>query len=306
MILENINNSCILYTNEQVIHTREYYNYCVDILRQSVINRNINIIFGNYYYEFNNNNKTIKIDIQCEHTLVKEGGRGSEGSPKGKIPNKDDFYLVRISNLSYLSTLDIIIEYSLPNIENIKTVSIYEEFLSKIAYISPVIYDYTPNEITNRNINCITLFSNIHEPRRNKLLHNISLLKINSININNCFSKKDICELYSQTKLLLNIRQTEHHDTFEELRVLPALLNGVIVISENVPLKESIPYSDYIIWTEYDSVLDVMIEVQNNYEYYWNRIFSDGKLKSILEKIKNDNIQTINIFLDIMCNESTF
>ena len=77
MIIEEIKNSFILYNENHDIHIREYYLYCVGLIKKRLndYDDNINIIFGNYQTTFPNKNKTIHIDIQCEHTLVKEGGR---------------------------------------------------------------------------------------------------------------------------------------------------------------------------------------------------------------------------------------
>ena len=82
--------------------------------------------------------------------------------------------------------------------------------------------------------------------------------------------------------------------TFEELRVLPALLNGVIIISENVPLKEKIPYSEYIIWVEYEKLAETTLEVYNNYLEYYDKIFTQGNLKEILTNMEINNSNVFN------------
>ena len=76
---------------------------------------------------------------------------------------------------------------------------------------------------------------------------------------------------------MINIHQTDSHHTFEELRVLPALQCGVIVISESSPLIELIPYSDYVIWCPYDQIIDKANEVLNNYESFRSEIFDQPK-----------------------------
>ena len=113
------------------------------------------------------------------------------------------------------------------------------------------------------------------------------------ININNCFEKKQLKALYRNTKIIINIHQTDHHHTFEELRVLPALLNGVIVIAENSPLYESIPYHKHVIWSSYDNILDKVIEVENNYENYYKKIFNEEFL-AIVKKLEIDNYNNLD------------
>ena len=93
---------------------------------------------------------------------------------------------------------------------------------------------------------------------------------------------------------MVNVHQTDHHHTFEELRVLPALLNGVIVISEDVPLKEKIPYSEYIIWVEYDKLSETTLDVYNNYLEYYDKIFKQGNLKEILTNMEINNYKVFN------------
>jgi hypothetical protein len=106
-------------------YTGQYYNYCVSLLIQSLhlIDQPINIVFGSPYFEFNNNNRTIRIDIQPEHTLVKLGGRSVDEIIYGDVDllNEEGKYLVRVPNYDYYSSLDIAIEYSCPNIKNMST-----------------------------------------------------------------------------------------------------------------------------------------------------------------------------------------
>ena len=123
MIIEQINNNFFCYTNTHVIHTKEYYDYIVGLIKNwlSLNDLKINVILGNYTVNFNNQNKTIKIDIQCEHTLVVDGGRSVNDKIFGKVECNDGFYLIRIDNFNYYNNLDLVIEYSLPNIHNIST-----------------------------------------------------------------------------------------------------------------------------------------------------------------------------------------
>ena len=93
-------------------------------------------------------------------------------------------------------------------------------------------------------------------------------------------------------RILVNVHQTDHHHTFEELRVLPALCNGVLIISEEVPLKEEIPYSESIIWSSYDRLPETIEKVKENYDYYYKKIFTE-KLHSDLVKLQEDNLKNI-------------
>lgn len=298
--LENINNSLFLYRKSETDHIREYHAYCVSLIRDFLLNYegSINFILGRYEFDFQNELKTIKADIQFEHTIVKQGGRGSDGFPKGKVLDSDgNEYLVRISDYNYLSTRDIVIEYSFTNIENIKSSGIFDEYATKLRQVTPILYDHKI-EKGERTINCITSFSNIYEERRYSLIKEIERRGIDSKNVNDVFSGTGLKDLYSETRILINIRQTNHHHTLEELRVLPALLNGVIVVCEDVPLRESVPYQDFVIWSDYSNILDKVQEVQDNYDFYWDSIFGNGRFDSAVEKMKQENIKSINEIVD--------
>jgi hypothetical protein len=102
-------------------------------------------------------------------------------------------------------------------------------------------------------------------------------------------------KLYRDTRILVNVHQTDHHHTFEELRVLPALLCGVVVVSETVPLREEIPYHDFIVWCDYDQIIDTVRAVRDDYESYRRKMFGDGRFKAIISAMRkrnHDNVQT--------------
>jgi len=293
-MLISIHNSIFYFEDSSEIYYKYIVNLITDFL-QYHNNININIIFtyDNCDYNFNNNNKTVRISLNYEHTLVKQNGRDSSGSPTGNIKDENyNNYLVRIDRFNFLNTCDIIIDYSIPNIHNVYTSKLFTDFSNKHINIFSSIYDlYFIKE--NRNIESLTTFIDINQPRRKLLLTNIRNQNIAHININNVFGKCELQELYKNTKVLINIHQTDHHHTFEELRVLPALQCGVIVICEYSPLSELIPYNDYIIWTSYDSILYKTREVLNNYDYYHNLIFVNPK-KISLDTLNNINCNTLN------------
>jgi hypothetical protein len=291
--INRINNTNLIYLDYYESYLDEYYQYIVNCFTKalSMVSDKPNILIGNFNKSALND---IKIDANIEHTLVKQGGRDSNGHPIGKIPYGDNqFYLCRIVNIDYLYSLDFVIDYSMPNIKNIETSGHFNLLYNKFIYVAPIIFDIDDFIYSEREINFISMFIDENQVRRRLFLDKIKEENINLSNIQNCYTKDDLKNLYSKVKVLVNIHQTDHHDTFEELRVLGALLNGVIIISEDVPLKEEIPYSSYIVWTSYDNVCNVMRDVEENYLSYWDRIFGDGKLKQILIEMEDKNIYNI-------------
>jgi len=288
--IESIGENNIAYITNPSIHVMEYYNYCLNLLKKklSESNKPINIIFGNINHNFNNGNLTIKTDIQYEHTLVKDGGRGVSEKIFGNVKHDNGFYLVRIDNYNYLSKLDFILEYSIPNIINITESNHFNDYSKKIINIAPLLYDIDFNK-TNK-VDTITLFTDTKNVRRNKLLN-----ENNWINVDDCYTNNDLIARYKTTKILVNVHQTDHHHTFEELRILPALSRGVVIVSEDVPLKEYIPYHEFIVWSSYNNLTKTVIEVQDNYEYYYNKLFKNGNLDLLLYKLSESNYNNLNI-----------
>jgi len=295
--VELINKTNLVYIDDYGTYLNEYYHYIIKCFKSALNGLNIekNILIGNFN---KTTNQDLKVDANVEHTLVKQGGRSAYDAPTGKIPYDNNFYLCRVNNLAYLNTLDIIVEYSMPNVKNIRTSGYYPYLLNKLVYISPIIFDINDFKISERN-KTVTMFISTEEHRRKIFLENISEKNIDCVNYQNIYTKEDLMNFYSDVKIMVNIHQTPHHDTFEELRVLGALINGIIIISEDVPLKEEIPYFEYIIWCTYDTVYDTIKDVQQNYESYWAKIFSDGKLKDILLEMEQNNFNNIKKYFSV-------
>ena len=297
MLLKLKQNNFYYKDNAGIIN--DYYQMIVELIKKFLYDyskNSINITLCNNHYNFNNNNKTIKININYEHTLVKNGGRSvPRNTPFGNVEDDDNNkYLVRIDRYDELNNSDIIIDYSITNIYNVKNCDFFNFFSKKHIYISSSIYDF--NFIKeNRIITTLTTFINTNEPRRAKFLNELISQNITHKNVNNCFEKKALKKLYENTKILINIHQTPHHHTFEELRVLPALQCGVIVISEKSPLNDLIPYNEFIIWADYDNMINTINNVILNYDYFYNLIFSKEKIHNLF------NFNDIN-YNTLSCN----
>jgi hypothetical protein len=274
-----------------------YIQYIVKLISNFIINNpnlciNIGFYINNFNrYNFNNNYKTISISVNLEHTILKNTKGYAYNLPKSFLQDENgENYWVRIVQYDDHVNSDIVIDYSIPNIKNCEYIN---AFPNKHIYISSSIYDfYFIKE--NRYIQILTTFINVELERRRKLLDDIKNKKLPHANVNNCFSEKELKDLYKRTKILINIHQTHNFHTFEELRVLPALELGVIVISEKSPLVELLPYYKYVIWASYEDILDVTTDVINNYDSYHNFIFKNNNIEDVLSNLKIDNQNTLN------------
>jgi hypothetical protein len=278
----------------------EYYSFILFLINKILLEKNIHKNINLHYENFISDPNSINIHVNLEHTLVKEGGRSLENIELSlfKYDNDNKNYLIRIVDLHKYLSSDIVIDYSIPNITNIKTCNYYSN-LNKEIYIPPLLYPY--NSFTkNRDILLLTTFIHPEEEKRKSFLNLLKNNELNVININNCYGIENHINLLKNTKIILNIRQTYHHDTFEELRCLPALLCGTLVISEIAPLKECVPYHDLIIWANMDNFVETINNVINNYDYYYDKIFNNNT-QSIFDKMMNQCIKDLTLKIENFC-----
>ena len=270
----NMQEGNIIYPKSSPPYVADYQNYVVSLFRKlapSGYMVAINVAMPLLIQ------RLIRVGINYEHTLVRSGGRDSDGAVFGSIPVLDaesERYMIRLVNQLSLSRCNIIIDYSIPNILNVQSSKHYSVIASKHVYIAPALYPVVWN-LQGRTIDILTTFLDLNVTRRKMFLGVCT-------NVSNCFTANEICSLYQRTKVLINVHQTDEHHTVEELRVLPAIQNGVIVVCEDSPLKYTIPYHSLIVWSKYENMLETARRVLESYEETWNGIFTESNKKLIL------------------------
>ena len=121
-----VNNS-IIYCHNKTSIVSDYNDYIVSLLKRIIENTNASIninfvVFGNECTDFGNNNPTIRIECNYEHTLVLPDGRDTYNAPQGKLYDSEGKrmdYLARLVNHGELAKSDIVIDYSFQNVANI-------------------------------------------------------------------------------------------------------------------------------------------------------------------------------------------
>ena len=274
---------------------RDYYFYIRDLLLadlKSCNKRLVIVLDSKYGFYLKPFFPCIYASLQIEHTLVKPQASVSGETPMGvmKIPESQNQYLVRVVNLDKLEKSDIVFDYSRINLINIKSSTQFKNLADKTFCISPAIYAIKPQHFiqnATRTYDTVTMFGNPDEGRRKAFLEELSRRQIHFQNVNNTFEHVDL--LYQKTKILINIRQTDHHDTLEELRVLPALRCGVIVISEIAPFCELTRYAKFVIWGKLEDLPDLVLSVQRNYAQVHAKIFGGHAFYRRMQRISRCN-----------------
>ncbi len=299
MVNIRVNNS-IIHVSDNPRWVKDFNNYIISLLKYVIQKHNlsINILLGHNASRykirrngvFGKKQQIICINTNYEHTLVKDYGVPTK-TPKSTVTFNDVNYLIRIQKPEVLKNSHILLDYSNPNVYNVGTNPFYNNLSKNHIYIAPSLYENIFTNHTNRKIDSLTTILNVFG-RRKKLLGKISGSTLKHSNVNTCFNKTDLKKLYQNTKVLINMHQNDNADTFEELRCLPALQNGVIIVSEESPLSHLLPYNHLIIWTKYDNIIAKTKEVLDNYEEYHRKIFSSSNI-SILKNIDSNNKKAI-------------
>ncbi len=234
----------------------------------------------------------LRIFLQDEHNLVLPGGRGVPGDcPVGVIPSmfgKGETYLCRVTKAHQLPKVDVIAEYNLPNIINIKTCGAFPpEICERLVYAPPLPFPYY-NEAGGRGINLLTNFVNTAEPRRARIMERLYPLP-GYQNVQSGYDLPSMRAMYRGAKIVLNSHQTRYDHTIEEFRVLPALSQGCVIVSEDVPLRTEIPYHEYIIWCTYEDLPAVAAETLENYDEIFQRVHGpQSRLPELLNSLLAD------------------
>lgn len=276
-----INKVILIYRSNPEIVIHDYHNYVLCLLFQNLggIKKP-----GMVFYECLGLKllkfmcSPISIYLQIEHTLFRPGSQTSSAGMQGCLPisGSDQKYLIRIAELNRLSSADIVFDYSRINLFNIQSALALRDYLKKAFCISPALYPLHTSSKGRDGV--ITLFGNPNISRRKLFLEDLKRHAISSENI--CGVYFGVDKIYRKARIVINIRQTDGHETLEELRVLPALRSGAIIICESAPYVEKTAYSKFILWGSLSELPGLISEVEDNYEDTHRQIFGDGSENS--------------------------
>lgn len=233
------------------------------------------------------------IVVQIEQTLVAPGGRNSEDAPSGsfRLPCGDGFYLARLEGDSRLFREAVaVIDYSQANIENVLGSRLRYLYQNRVFHIFPVLGPpaklHRAGLRDNRRV--LTVMSKPKPAdRRSMILSGLAAEGIKFRHVRENFT--NVYREYARHGVLLNLNQTNHHHTLAELRVLPALLQGTIVVSEPAAVLEHVVYSDMIIFSQPEDLALTLKKVERNHGSLWKSIFLSSKNKNLRADLQRIN-----------------
>ena len=244
-------------------------------------------------FQLQNQPRSDKINFffEVEHTLVTDGGKTiPPGTSKGNIAtyDKTNAYLVRIECVECYKSADIVVDYSSLNMENIRTSGVFnDDFVHKSTYAPAIPFPYDPYHKNHSQVLLNTAYS--RSGGRRSLITNQIFKVLGRQSLSNMYFETLpwFMEDLDNVKILVNVHATDFDHTLEEFRILPALLRGVVVVSEWVPLHHLLPYKDYIIFETFDKLVEKVVEVVNNYDSYRDKFFGPrSKLNETIHRMK--------------------
>lgn len=276
------------------VHVHAYYRYCQDglsaALSRTDSKASVWLVFQDQAHLPPQG--SVVVVIQLEHTLVAPGGRDLGEAPLGVVPltSGQGRYFVRLEGgTAPYTRADGIIDYSVPNLVNIAESSLAGLYQGKAEYVAPLLSTPPQDPRPANTPTVVTMHGRPTEGRRGAVFHQLQRAGISPLNIENVW--EDYEPAFQDAAILLNVHQTDHHHTLEELRIMPALLQGVLVVTEDVPLLEHVPYHSFLITSSYENLAETVHHVQAHYTEYWNERFGDGQLQNAYQALALKNQQ---------------
>ncbi|QBB69688.1 hypothetical protein ELE36_04485 [Pseudolysobacter antarcticus] len=297
---ERVGPAVLTYNPRHTVYVRAYYCYCVALFRNTLQRRPqaVHLVFGDYPLG-DCALPLRRIAFQIEHTLVKPGGGDSDGAPVSAtpLPHGEGRYLARLLHRPALVAADLVLDYSHANFLHLRDAGGFDDLLTHIAVIAPLLHEHCFTR-DGRDQSSLTLFSDAGEGRRGRFLAAARARGLPIDNLKRCFDSDALQAQYRRTRVLVNVHRSDHNDTIEELRILPALQSGVIVVSEDGPLRHTLPYARFIVWTHYDMLVEQVASVLRDYDIWHARLFGDPELPQVLACMAAANRAAIDATLE--------
>jgi len=186
-----------------------------------------------------------------------------------------------------------IIDYSN---ENIKILKKYDKKIN--IFHLPYLYNpnekfYDPSSPKLYDVGLISTVSGLANSKRRTNIYN-KLSKLVKVNLIGGFKDIRDNEL-AKCKLLINIHFKETFKILEVFRCYRCIYNKMLIVSEEQELKNTYYLDKYIIYSEYDTIIETVVDVLKNYDAYYNKIFNNYDENIIKNNCENIARNFINI-----------
>lgn len=196
---------------------------------------------------------------------------------------------------------DAIIDYSQANISNVLSSSLKRLYDNKAHYIAPLFPTNPSNTQVRDAAEVGVMFGSPKVGRRKNLLDNLRLRNITS---NVIHEFEDYNKAFAGIAILVNVSQTEYFRTPEELRILPALFQRVIVITEDHPSLRHLPYFELLETATIHDMPHLVEHVQANYGEAWHiRFGATGRGQSRAGQIFGEISKSNNLNFDSLVSK---
>lgn len=165
---------------------------------------------------------------------------------------------------------DRIVDYSRANILNVIGSPVRELYDGKALYVAPLLGSAANSRKLRDNPRICSMFGSPHLGRR---AHLIKTMKQHGLTVENIQDFEDYERAFSNAGILINASQKTYLQTPEELRILPALLSGVIVVSESNKYIEGLDYGSFIVQSQIDKMPETVSRIRETYCNVWQAIF---------------------------------
>jgi hypothetical protein len=204
----------------------------------------------------------------------------------------NNIYYLNIEQLSHQSYYKNFIKIN----KNIKIIDYSEENIPYINFnkyknfLLPSYFEKETININFKNIDLLSLNNNLF--RKDIITQINNELILNGLEeittINDCYGiERD--DIYRKTKIYINIHCSNNHNTMELIRVVNLLSKNVIVISYNTINTPLLYFSkNILIANTIEELKKIILEVYNNYNFYYDFYFKKFDKNDYKKYIKNN------------------
>jgi hypothetical protein len=194
--------------------------------------------------------------------------------------SKSNIMLMKNNLIELKKQFNIDVNYThefiyLPYQFNIKENYLLKNIENKYKYDIGII-NATPKKDASVNANL--------KYRRTEIWEKINLLGLNCINIT-CFDEERD-NILNQCKVILNIHHFGCYNIFEHIRCDRLIFADKLIISDKSLHMKELDVYDFVIWEEYDNIINKTIDVLYNFEMYQEKMKKHTKDEIIHNRIK--------------------